>query len=183
MNKILNETQNKINQIFILFFNQYNNNLVNKIHLSIINNIKIINNKKKIKLHSISSILIENNNIILIKLTDIKLMSIVYNQISKLNFNILIQNDTIKVIFPNITKEYKKKIIKILKEKSENNKINIRNIRREFCKQIKYSLNNKKISKDENKKYIEQINKIVKDNINKIDQFVIKKKKELIFKL
>ena len=81
----------------------------------------------------------------------------------------------IKLYFPPMTEEERKKQAKKAKEFGEKAKIAIRNVRREANDKIKKMFKNKEITEDEERKGLEEVQKITDEFVNKVDEIVNKK--------
>ena len=81
---------------------------------------------------------------------------------------------------PVLTEERRKELVKIVKKQSEDYKISIRNVRRDFVDQIKNLEKNKEISQDELHRYQEQIQKTTDKHIGEIDNITVQKEKEIM---
>ncbi|BBA84799.1 ribosome-recycling factor [endosymbiont of Pachyrhynchus infernalis] len=180
---IFNESDIKINNL-IKNFNKYIDNInIGKISVNLISKLKIkyLNNIEE--LNKLSLITKENSKTLILNPFDKNLLEKIKNCIldSNLDLKVYVCNESyIKIVCSDITEEKRIKIIKIIKENSEKNKIYIRNIRRDFNNKIKNLKNNKEISEDEFNKY----NKFFTDKVNKyityIDDLIKNKEKDLL---
>ena len=83
--------------------------------------------------------------------------------------------DTIKLYFPPMTEEERKKQAKKAKEFGEKAKIAIRNVRRDANDKIKKMFKDKEITEDDQKRGLEEVQKITDDFVAKVDEIVNKK--------
>ena len=83
--------------------------------------------------------------------------------------------DTIKLYFPPMTEEERKKQAKKAKEFGEKAKIAIRNIRREANDEIKKMFKNKEITEDDQKRGLDKVQEITDSFVDKVDETVNKK--------
>ncbi|NPA11579.1 MAG: ribosome recycling factor [Epsilonproteobacteria bacterium] len=83
--------------------------------------------------------------------------------------------DTIKLYFPPMTEEERKKQAKKAKEFAEKAKIAIRNVRRDANDKIKKKFKDKEITEDDQKRGLDEIQKITDDFVAKVDEIVNKK--------
>ena len=81
----------------------------------------------------------------------------------------------IKLYFPPMTEEERKKQAKKAKEFGEKAKIAIRNVRRDANDKIKKMFKNKEITEDEERRGLEEIQKITDEFVAKVDEIVNKK--------
>lgn len=83
----------------------------------------------------------------------------------------------IRVSLPELTGERRKELVKLVKQKSEDKKIAIRNIRRDINDDIKKELQS--FSQDETKSLMDQIQKITDSFISNITELTAEKEKEI----
>ncbi len=83
--------------------------------------------------------------------------------------------DSIKLYFPPMTEEERKKQAKKAKEFAEKAKIAIRNVRRDANDKIKKMFKDKLITEDEEKKGLDEVQKITDSFVAKVDETVNKK--------
>ncbi len=83
--------------------------------------------------------------------------------------------ENIKLYFPPMTEEERKKQAKKAKEFGEKAKIAIRNVRREANDKIKKMFKNKEITEDEERQGLEEVQKITDEFVKKADEIVNKK--------
>ena len=83
--------------------------------------------------------------------------------------------DSVKLYFPPMTEEERKKQAKKAKEFAEKAKIAIRNVRRDANDKIKKMFKDKLITEDEEKKGLDEVQKITDSFVAKVDEIVNKK--------
>ena len=83
--------------------------------------------------------------------------------------------ESIKLYFPPMTEEERKKQAKKAKEFAEKAKIAIRNVRREANDKIKKMFKNKEITEDDERKGLDEVQKITDEFVAKVDEIVNKK--------
>ena len=86
----------------------------------------------------------------------------------------------IRLVFPELTEERRKELVKDVKKKAEGAKVAVRNIRREANDIIKKAAKNNEISEDEQDKIEEEIQKITDKYIADIDKVMEDKSKEVL---
>ena len=97
-----------------------------------------------------------------------------------MGFNPANDGTVIRIPIPPLTEERRKELVKIVKKQSEDYKISIRNVRRDFLDQIKNLEKNKEISQDELHRYQEQVQKTTDKYISEIDNITVQKEKEIM---
>ena len=92
------------------------------------------------------------------------------------------QNDgsVLRLTFPQLTEEDRKKIVKDIKKMGEDTKVAIRSIRRDAIEKYKAMKKNSEITEDDLKDCEEQIQKLTDKYVKAIDGHVAEKEKEIL---
>lgn len=119
---------------------------------------------------------------ILIQPWDVSAMPSIEKAIKASDLGITPQNDgkAIRLNLPPLTEERRKEMVKMIKKVGEENKVAIRNIRRESMDSVKRKLKNKEMSEDDEKKLEVRIQKLTDEFIAKVDSIVVHKEKEIM---
>ena len=86
----------------------------------------------------------------------------------------------IRLVFPELTEERRKDLVKDVKKKSEAAKVAVRNIRREANDAVKKEMKASEISEDESKQFEEKVQKLTDKYIAEIDKALEEKSKEIL---
>ena len=86
----------------------------------------------------------------------------------------------IRLVFPELTEDRRKELVKDIKKKGEATKVAIRNIRRDANDAIKKAGKTDDISEDETKKMETDVQKMTDKFIENIDKMVENKSKEIM---
>ena len=86
----------------------------------------------------------------------------------------------IRLVFPELTEDRRKEIVKDVKKKGENAKVAVRNIRRDAIDHLKKMGKAEDISEDEIKDLEDSVQKLTDQNVAKIDAAVETKSKEIL---
>ena len=91
------------------------------------------------------------------------------------------QNDgrAIRLVFPQLTEERRKDLVKLVKKYSEASKVAIRNIRRDAVDKFKAMKKKSEITEDDLKNMEKDIQKLTDDFIKEVETVTAKKEKEL----
>ncbi|HIS81168.1 MAG TPA: ribosome recycling factor [Candidatus Scatomonas merdavium] len=100
-------------------------------------------------------------------------------QVSDLGINPNTDGKVIRLVFPELTEERRKELVKEVKKKGEAAKVAIRNIRRDANESFK-KLEKEDVSEDEIKKLSEEIQKLTDKYVKEIDKTVEEKSKEVL---
>ncbi len=98
------------------------------------------------------------------------------------NIGITPTNDgnVIRLVFPELTEERRKDLVKQVKRMGEDSKIAVRNNRREAMEGVKKLKNAKEISEDEAKNLESEIEECIAKSVEAVDKTVAAKEKELL---
>ncbi len=100
-------------------------------------------------------------------------------QMSDLGINPTNDGQVIRLIFPELTEERRRDLVKEVKKKGEADKVAIRNIRRDGNDAFK-KLSKSDVSEDEIKQLEEELQKLTDKYIKKMDEMVEEKSKDIL---
>lgn len=128
---------------------------------------------------NMSSISVVNGTQLLIKVFDPSAVKPIVAAIgtSDLGINPIVDKNTIRLNFPPLSQERRKEIAKMAKSFTDDNKVTIRNIRKDMISKMKKS---EEFSEDMEKRIEDQIQKIHDEHIKTIDEIYKAKEKELM---
>ncbi|NLC19723.1 MAG: ribosome recycling factor [Clostridiales bacterium] len=86
----------------------------------------------------------------------------------------------VRLVFPELTEERRKELVKDVKKRAENAKVAIRNIRRDANDHYKKMHKNSEISEDEFKHLEDEVQKLTDKFIGEIDKILDEKSKEIL---
>lgn len=101
-------------------------------------------------------------------------------QVSDIGINPTNDGNVIRLVFPVLTEERRKDIVKQVKKMSEDAKVAVRNIRRDFLDVFKKMNKNKEMTDDEYADYEAQIEKLVASAMGEVEKATSEKEKELM---
>jgi len=99
---------------------------------------------------------------------------------SDLGLNPVSDGQLIRIPIPPLSEERRKELVKIAGKYAEQNKVAIRNIRRDALDAVKKLKKDNLISEDEEKKYGNEIQKFTDESIKKIDELLEQKEKDIL---
>ncbi len=113
---------------------------------------------------------------------DASMLKIIEKQLLAENLGITPVNDgkVIRLVFPALTEERRKELVKQVKKMAEDSKVAIRNIRRDGMDALKKMKNNKELSEDEHASCEKEIDKIISDSIEKVEKLCADKEKDVL---
>lgn len=101
-------------------------------------------------------------------------------QVSDIGINPTNDGTVIRLVFPVLTEERRKDIVKQVKKKSEDAKVAVRNIRRDYLDIFKKMNKNKEMTDDEYSSYEQTIEKTVTRTMEAVEKATAEKEKELM---
>ena len=99
---------------------------------------------------------------------------------SDLGISPAVDGDLIRLPIPNLTSERRKEIAKIVRSKTESEKVSLRNVRRDVLDQMKKLVKDKEVSEDEAKRASDAIQKLTDKYSSDIDGMGAAKQAEVM---
>lgn len=120
--------------------------------------------------------------LLVISVWDQKAIPAIEKAIQKSDLGINPSNDgrVIRLMFPELTEERRKELVKVVRKKSEEAKVAIRNIRRDAMDQSKKQQKDNLLTEDDQKDLADKIQKLTDDMIKEIDSRMAVKEKEIL---
>lgn len=120
--------------------------------------------------------------LLVINLWDAKMIPAVEKAIQKSDLGINPTNDgkLIRLVFPELTEERRRDLVKTIKKKAEEAKVAIRSIRREANETLKKLKKESEITEDDQKLLEEEAQDITDASIKDIDRIASEKEKEIM---
>ncbi len=133
-------------------------------------------------LSQVATLAVPEARTIMITPWEAKMIAPIEKAILNSNVGLTPSNDgkCIRLTLPQLTEERRKEIVKSIKKKAEDDKIAIRNIRRDAIDKLKKLEKDKAITEDELKKYEKDVQDATKSFEQKIDEAVSHKEKEVM---
>lgn len=100
--------------------------------------------------------------------------------ISDLGINPINDGKSIRLVFPPLTEERRKELVKEIRKTGENAKVAVRNIRRDAVDAIKNLKKQNEITEDDQKGAEKDIQDLTDKNVKNIDNMIADKEKELM---
>jgi ribosome recycling factor len=98
---------------------------------------------------------------------------------SDLGVNPTNDGNIIRVVFPQLTEERRKELVKIVRQIAEDGKIAIRNVRRDADKHLKELKTNGGVGEDDERRAEERVQKLTDDHTSRIDDLLMRKEAEI----
>jgi ribosome recycling factor len=133
-------------------------------------------------LQSVANVSVPEARVIMIQPWESKLIREIEKAIINSDLGLTPSNDgkTIRLVFPELTEERRKDLVKDVKKKAENAKVAIRNVRRDANELFKKQNKASEISEDEFKHLEDNVQKITDHYIAEIERIMEDKSKEIL---
>ncbi len=134
-------------------------------------------------IQQVGNISVQDARTIAISVWDKTMVSAVEKGIIAANIGIHPSNDgntTIRLCFPELTQEKRKEMAKGIKAMAEQNKVALRNLRRDANNKIKALKTSKVITEDETKEYEQLVDKTLNKFIDQVEKLTKDKEQEVL---
>ena len=133
-------------------------------------------------LKSVANISAPEPRVLQINPWDAKMVKDISRAIQASDLGLTPSNDgkVIRLVFPELTEERRKELVKVVRKKGEESKVAIRSIRRDANEQIKKQQKDNELTEDDLKRLEEKIQKLTDELIREIDTIVSAKEKEIL---
>lgn len=149
---------------------------------ALLEGIKVDCYETQMPLEQVASIAAPESRLITIQPWDLSVIGDIEKAILKSELGLTPVSDgkIIRISIPPLTEERRKELAKLAKKMAEENRISVRNLRREANDMFKDLKTEKEISEDESYKSQEDVQKITDEFIKTIDEITSRKEKEII---
>ncbi len=133
-------------------------------------------------LNNVATLTVADARLITVKPWEKNLIPVIEKAIrdANLGLNPMSDKDLVRVPVPALTEERRKEIVKQVKHKGEEQKLAVRNERRDAKELIEQGEKDGEIAADEAKKTMEKVQKETDDGVKRIDEMVAAKEKEVM---
>lgn len=150
--------------------------------LSILDGIKVSYYGELTPLNQVATLTVPESRLIVIQPWDGQMIPVIEKSItsSGLGLNPVNDGKIIRIQIPMLTEERRIELVKTVKKMTEDARVAIRNIRRDYMDHVKSMEKNKEISEDDLKRCQEEIQKDTDNNIGNIEEIFKAKEKEIL---
>ena len=177
MEKVFEFAKDHMNKSIDVLKKDLNTLRTGRVSIHVLDGVKVEYYGAQTPLNQVANINAVDATTIVISPWDKSIMKDIERAIQEANMGANPNNDgeAIKLYFPPMTEEERKKQAKKAKEFAEKAKIAIRNVRREANDKIKKLFKDKEITEDEERKGLDEVQKITDEFVKKVDDIVNKK--------
>ena len=133
-------------------------------------------------INQVGNISVSEGRCLVIAPWDASMLKIIEKQLLVENIGITPSNDgkVIRLVFPVLTEERRRELVKQVRKLCEDAKVSVRNVRRDAMDTLKKMKNNKELSEDEHRSCEDEIEKMISKIVDKIDSMGAEKEKDVM---
>ena len=180
--ELIDETKEKMNKTMNVLKSELSSLRAGRANAQVLDRITVDYYGTMTPINQLGNISTPEPRMLIIALWDTKMIPAVEKAIQKSDLGINPANDgkVIRLVFPELTEERRKDLVKTVRKKGEESKVAIRNIRRDLNDQIKKQKKDSVITEDDQKRMEEKGQKLTDEFIKDIDTILAAKEKEIL---
>jgi len=180
--KIIKETVVKFDKIIEYFSKDISTIRTGRANPSLVENILVDSYGTKMSLKQAASISVPAPRMIVIQPWDRSMIPNIEKAISQSELGIhpVSEGELIRIPLPSLTEEYRKKLIRLLNDKSEEARVSLRKTREDAWKDIQEGFKKGIIREDDKFRGKDELQKVIDDYNKKIEEITEKKNKEIL---
>ena len=180
--ELLDETKERMNKTINVLNNELASLRAGRANAQVLDRILVDYYGTMTPIPQLGNVSTPEPRMLIISLWDAKMIPAVEKAIQKSDLGINPANDgkVIRLIFPELTEERRKDLVKTVKKKGEDSKVAIRSIRRDVMETIKKQKKDGEITEDDQKQLETKLQKQTDDFIKEIDAILAAKEKEIL---
>lgn len=179
---IKNETQTRMEKTLETLKSDFSGLRAGRAHISLLDSIMVDAYGSMTPLAQVGTISVPDARTLSVSVWDRGLAKAVEKSIreSDLGLNPASDGQLIRIPIPPLSEERRKELIKVAGKYTEQNKVALRNIRRDALDNIKKLKKDNLISEDEEKRFENEIQKLTDDAVKKVDELMANKEKDIM---
>lgn len=184
MDNIISEVRQKMQKAQDILKDDFATVRTGKASPSLVENIvvSVYGGTQALRVLELATIHVENNSTIVINPFDKSILAEIEKGIANANvgLNPIVDRDFLRINLPPLTEERRLELVKLIKQKTEQGKVMLRQVRHEGMEDAKKHAEDQGISEDEVTHVEKEIQKLTDDFTKKIETLSSEKEKELM---
>ncbi len=179
---IMMDTEEKTEKTVSVLKSEYANIRAGRANPHILDRILVDYYGTPTPINQVGNISVSDARCLVISPWDASMLKVIEKQLLADNIGITPSNDgkVIRLVFPVLTEERRKELVKQVKKQAEDSKVAIRNIRRDAMDALKKMKNNKELSEDEHAQAEKEVEKVISKAIEEIEKVASDKEKDVL---
>lgn len=182
MNELLKKTEEKMTKTIAVLDREYKSIRAGRANISVLDKITVDYYGAPTPIQQMAAVSVPEPRILMIQPWDATTLKDIEKAILTSDIGINPQNDgrVIRLSFPPLTEERRKEIVKDVKKTAEENKVAIRNTRRDALEKLKALQKSNVITEDDQSNGEKKIQKLTDNYCKEIDELAALKEKEIL---
>ena len=182
MNEIINKAQEKMDKSLNVLISDYGTIRAGRANPGVLDKVTVDYYDTPTPINQLATVSVSEARVLVVQPWDKTLLTPIQKAIQASDVGINPQNDgsVLRLMFPQMTEEDRKRIVRDVKKMGEDTKVAVRSIRRDAMDKIKSMKKNNEITEDDVKTAEEKIQKVTDKMVKKIDETVAAKEKEVL---
>ena len=182
MDRVLKQSEDKMKKSIDRLSEEYAVIRAGRANPAILDRIMVDYYGTKTPINQMAGVSVSEARVLVINPWDASALPAIEKAINQADIGINPTNDgkVLRLVFPQLTEERRKEIVKDINKIKEESKVAVRNIRRDAMDKIKTLKKENSVSEDEIKDKEDEIQDLVNKYINKIDEISALKEKEIL---
>jgi len=179
---ILNDMKKRMDGAIFSFEKSLSSMRTNRAHPGLVENIIVDYQGMELPVSQLAQISVSNGQMIVIQPWDKSISESIARSISSSDIGIQpnVDGNLVRLPVPTLTRERRLEIVKLVKKRTEEGKISIRNVRRSSIEEIRKMEKNGELSQDESRRIQTKIQEITDESIDKLDEKSLTKENEIL---
>lgn len=180
--EIINQCEQRMQKTIEALKKDFSSIRTGKANPAVLNGVNVEYYGSPMPINQIASVSAPEPQMIVIKPYDKSILKAIEKavQTADLGFNPQNDGDLIRILVPALTEQTRKDLVKQAKKIAEENKVAIRNIRRDAMDQLKKLEKDSVISEDELKRRSDEVQKVTDKYIENVDKVASEKEKDIM---
>lgn len=182
MQTIFENTKTKMEKTIVNLKSEFGSIRAGRANASVLDRVMVDYYGTPTPINQLASVSIAEARILVIQPWDASVLNAISKaiQVSDIGINPTNDGKLIRLVFPQLTEDRRKEIVKSVKKVSEEAKVAIRSIRRDSLDKLKKMQKNSEITEDDLSNGEKEVQKITDDFVKKIDEETKVKEKEVM---
>lgn len=182
MNTIIDNAKKKMQKSINVMLDDFGTIRAGRANPAVLDRVKIDYYGSPTPINQVAAVSVAEARILVISPWDKSTLGMIEKAIQASDVGINPQNDgqVLRLVFPQLTEDRRKELVKDIKKMGEECKVAIRSIRRDAIDKCKTMKKNNEITEDDLKIAEDKIQKITDKSVKEIDECVAEKEKEIL---
>ncbi|MFP4509381.1 MAG: ribosome recycling factor [Spirochaetota bacterium] len=182
MERVVKETESRMKKTIETISDDLNEIRTGRASASLFDKIKVEYYGNPTPLNQVATISVPEARLVVIQPWDKGIIGEIEKAIQKSELSLNPSNDgkVIRLNIPPLTEERRKEYVKVAKDKAEQGRVALRNIRRDANDELKKLQKDGDISEDEQKRYEDDVQKLADTYVKKINEVLEVKEQEIL---